>query len=629
MGNHVPLPAVECIDLADEPDFCIGGMRVKPAQRLVLLGSETRELQPRVMQVLVALAQARPAVVSRESLARLCWDGRIVSDDALNRCILMLRQLAEQFRPPPFVIETVPRVGHRLIELVRDAARDDEIPVSRRKTRLTLPATMAAVLVVAALALALLRPWSEPRPPTVFVKPASADAKSSQLAQDVARQLAALPVLRNGKMQLVEPSSADRANLAIAVQATPLSPGSATATLTSSPNRSILWSGNVRAPALPSIALGQRIVFDLALPLSCASEALRAPTPLIGRDVQTYIDACTSLWDLDADIRPLVAILDGLVRKYPDFQAGWASLLAAETNAISFPAFPENAVLRTSLKRHLVEARRRSPNLAEAYIAEHLLAPRGDLALRTRIVDEGVARNPSHADMRSTRSTVLGEIGNINAALREARQAANQAPWSPIIREGYVNALAVAGRVGAAEKELREAERLWPDDSFILMARYRHALRYGDPRDAMRLSRSGVMDSMVAPNQELFLLARINPTPDNVDKVLDHGRRTVRHSPSLITDHIQALATFGRNDELLNLLLNWQRPDPVDQVTSVLFRPAFAEAHHDRRFMRVAHRFGLVQFWHSTDKWPDFCHSPTLTYNCKTEAEKLMQKPRK
>ena len=120
MANFDPATAKAQINLAEEPEFNLGGMRVRPAELAVELNGEPRELQPRVMQVLVALAKARPAVLSREQLAEQCWDGRIVGDDALNRCILALRHLAEQFSPEAFAIETVPRVGHRLIERLTD-----------------------------------------------------------------------------------------------------------------------------------------------------------------------------------------------------------------------------------------------------------------------------------------------------------------------------------------------------------------------------------------------------------------------------------------------------------------------------------------------------------------------------
>jgi hypothetical protein len=37
------------------------------------------------MEVLVALARANGAVVSREALIESCWGGRTVSDDAIER----------------------------------------------------------------------------------------------------------------------------------------------------------------------------------------------------------------------------------------------------------------------------------------------------------------------------------------------------------------------------------------------------------------------------------------------------------------------------------------------------------------------------------------------------------------
>ena len=67
------------------------------------------------MQVLVVLAQASPAVVSRGDLNRLVWGGRIVGEDAINRALQMLRRIAADAPPPaPFAIETIPRVGYRL-----------------------------------------------------------------------------------------------------------------------------------------------------------------------------------------------------------------------------------------------------------------------------------------------------------------------------------------------------------------------------------------------------------------------------------------------------------------------------------------------------------------------------------
>src|SRR3954452_22942547 len=140
------MPATQ-INLAETPDFDLGGLRISPAHRLVGENGEQKELEPKVVQVLVALASARPQVVSRDRLVEQCWDGRIVGDDALNRCIVALRHLAREFSPEPFAIETVPRVGYSLL-----AGPGGTASAQRRVTVPTraVAAAMALVVVIAA-----------------------------------------------------------------------------------------------------------------------------------------------------------------------------------------------------------------------------------------------------------------------------------------------------------------------------------------------------------------------------------------------------------------------------------------------------------------------------------------------
>ena len=148
MTNLWPRLAAERIHLAEELEFDLGGMRVHPPELAVEMDGRKRELQPRVMQVLVALAKKRPAVVSRDKLVELCWEGRVVGDDALNRCVLALRHLAQEFTPHPFAIETVPRVGHRLVECGAEAAAVKEEP---RKPQSWRVVAILALFLVAAI----------------------------------------------------------------------------------------------------------------------------------------------------------------------------------------------------------------------------------------------------------------------------------------------------------------------------------------------------------------------------------------------------------------------------------------------------------------------------------------------
>lgn len=185
------------VNLAETPDFDLGGLRVSPAHRQVRFNGEQRELEPRVVQVLVALASARPNVVSRERLIEQCWDGRIVSDDALNRCIVALRHLAKDSSPEPFAIETVPRVGYALVE------RPGVVPGRGLRTARGVNAALLAIAVVA-VALAVAWPRlgrGEAAPASIAVMPfrdlSSVDSYFAEgIGEEVSGQLAREPQFR-------------------------------------------------------------------------------------------------------------------------------------------------------------------------------------------------------------------------------------------------------------------------------------------------------------------------------------------------------------------------------------------------------------------------------------------------
>jgi adenylate cyclase len=127
--NYIQKPlATAVIDLAHEPAFSLGVLRVVPSARETNSPRGSDSVEPRVMQALVCLARAEGAVVSRDDLIQSCWGGRVVSEDAINRCIAKLRQLAENDGEPFFVVETVPRVGYRLSARGKPVIQEDQAP---------------------------------------------------------------------------------------------------------------------------------------------------------------------------------------------------------------------------------------------------------------------------------------------------------------------------------------------------------------------------------------------------------------------------------------------------------------------------------------------------------------------
>jgi TolB-like protein/DNA-binding winged helix-turn-helix (wHTH) protein len=198
MTDLDPAQSIKRIDLANELDFELGGLTVRPAELAILGNGDRRELQPRVMQVLVALARARPTVVSRDRLVEQCWDGRIVGDDALNRCILALRHLSQEFDSHPFDIETIPRVGHRIVE---NGVKQEATAQPARPKRWHFLALAAVLLAIAAGFLVWQQRGGASEPASIAVLPFRnlSDAKpffAEGVGEEILDQLAKEPAFR-------------------------------------------------------------------------------------------------------------------------------------------------------------------------------------------------------------------------------------------------------------------------------------------------------------------------------------------------------------------------------------------------------------------------------------------------
>jgi DNA-binding winged helix-turn-helix (wHTH) protein/tetratricopeptide (TPR) repeat protein len=148
------------IVLVRATSFEIGRILVDPPTRSLRVGERSEMLEPRVMQVLVALAEANGAVVSRDDLIDRCWDGRIVGDNAINRAISQIRQAATSLAPGTLEIETINKVGYRLMGTPRPMATPSErltaappakSRASRRAVLLRAGALTSAVVIAGGL----------------------------------------------------------------------------------------------------------------------------------------------------------------------------------------------------------------------------------------------------------------------------------------------------------------------------------------------------------------------------------------------------------------------------------------------------------------------------------------------
>lgn len=484
-------------------------------------------------------------------------------------------------------------------------------------------------LVVAALALltiaALVVLWRGQGPkssvPVVEVAAADSSPGSRALARDLLVKLGTLQSAKADALQLTEQQPTGNADLSFAVGRS--SQGQfarANLVLFDGRTRALLWSKDFELPIAQQADLQQQVAFTAGRALKCALEALGGGGKALDQPVlKLYLNGCAAIDEIAyRDLRLLIPTFLQVTAKAPAFEGGWAKLIQAEVlSAVN--SYPRDAALLAVLKQHIAQARKVNPDLAEAYLAEvELVAPMNHVE-RLRLVDLAAERNPTHPEPLAASAYYLRFVGRMNEAVDNARRASELEPLAPSIRNDYIAALAYAGQFDRARHELERAEQLWPGASAVRDSRFLIELRFGDPKEALRLSRLGA-SSRTPQLDESFLRARIDPTHDNIEVAVQQARSLFDRESATLGTLVQTLGAFDREEELLSLLLD---PRKTIKVTGQLFHPTLRELRHDPRFMLVAKRLGLLAYWQKSGKWPDFCFEPDLAYDCKAEASKL------
>jgi DNA-binding winged helix-turn-helix (wHTH) protein len=96
--------------------FRIGEVyHVEPSLNRVTGPNGTTRLEPKVMLVLVCLAERAGQMITKDRLLHSAWADTAVGDDVLTRAISELRRLFEDDPKHARAIETIPKSGYRLI----------------------------------------------------------------------------------------------------------------------------------------------------------------------------------------------------------------------------------------------------------------------------------------------------------------------------------------------------------------------------------------------------------------------------------------------------------------------------------------------------------------------------------
>lgn len=102
--------------LLNHSDFYLGTWFVQPAHlKIISEQGETVGVEPKVMGVLLCLVDHQGEVVARSAIMDCVWPDTYIADDTLSSCVSQLRRVLRDTPAQPIHIETIRKVGYRLI----------------------------------------------------------------------------------------------------------------------------------------------------------------------------------------------------------------------------------------------------------------------------------------------------------------------------------------------------------------------------------------------------------------------------------------------------------------------------------------------------------------------------------
>lgn len=605
-----PGPALRApVVLAREQPFALGPVRVEPATRQVTYpGSQSETLEPRVMEVLVALHRAQGAILSRDDLTAECWHGTVVGEDAIQRVIQRLRKAAERSNGA-FRIETITKVGYRLIAdgTMQSAtvARAESASPPRRRVSLLL--AVAALVVALAAGLWVAR-GSGPSPVTVGLERFTATNPAQRaLAARLTEELR-LRLVGNGtgvqagattvKVRGVVREADGVTELALRVD------DSATETT--------LWSKTAELAGAAQPA-EKSAVFQLAYKVTCGVRRARAgPGASDAETIGMLLRHCDGMQMGET----AEATLDNARRLAARAPRLWAAQLAV-AEATNYRLF-EPADNEAALLREGVAAADRAialiPDAADAYWWKAMdtspTRPVEREALFRKAID---SRFVNCACGLQFYGDFLLQSGRASDALAMYQRGSDDETDYFLGLWRIFMAATMIDKDEVADAALAQLEKLGNPNNQATQARSFRAVRDGDYKSALTLIQNGppspgktaVQAAYAAsasgdPAQKAAALAAIAQMPEN--------NGTEKQT-------LQLLAALGETDLAFALLERSRRRGGSfsapgrfpGQASPLLWAPSLAPLWRDPRFAGYLTRAGFIAYWRGSNSRPDVC----------------------
>lgn len=643
----------------------IGAFIFDPARGVATGEQGEISIEPKVAQVLIALAERPGEVVTRDALMAQVWKTEFGGDESLSRAISQLRKMFGDERGAPRYIETIPKRGYRLMVPVasfEETALADLAPAVSDSAQVTplarkslswsvglIAATIVLATGVATLALPA-RLFSPPDVATaanrVELQPLhviDGDAATMAFATRAAVTLGR--VLTSNQVEIVDASARPPASGALPANAEFALSGtleriaeqySVTLRFDSRHDGQTLWWQSYTRPVGDSEDMREEVAFSAAAVIQCAlADRAHANVEVSTAAFKIYLEACQALcFETPDDVHGTLGDSAQRLMAIAPRDAHGYGLAALSHIALSgsLDTKPDDS------EKHLAAGRQLAARALEldgknqtAALALALLAPAGS----------GFAQREAYLERSglvqgSRRGAVLylahlRQLGRLREAAdyAEGLVARYRLALSPRLLQAVLEIQ--NGRYEAGDKLLQGIARRWPGDDSASWYRLVGAMFYGAPDDAMKqidahegINRDGPgkMGCMRA-----FVEARAAGSFDTTRHEAFRaacGTNTIGDE-SMLDYQIRMASALG--DLELAYTLAVEKDYGWDGATVFLFYPEMAPFQRDRRFMPLIARSGLLDYWTKTGHWPDFCRDPELPYDCKAAASQALAEP--
>ncbi|MEM9529288.1 MAG: winged helix-turn-helix domain-containing protein [Pseudomonadota bacterium] len=609
-------------------DFYLGRWLVSPPRCLVIDEDAEQRVSPRSMAVLKTLADARGEVVTRETLFDAVWPNAEVSDDALTQCIGELRRAFGDQARNSRQIETIPKVGFRVIEPVRPAA-EAQVDAVRAPARSIGRWSAAAITLLALLvaAAALSDRWSPPAAPAAdahsivvlpFVDQSPVSGQgwiATGLTEELINALSRLsgllvigPVSSFHYQDTSQPAEniAESLNVDHVLQGTVQRHDDALriwVQLLDTRTGETRWSRTYEEERPDIFEVQNDIARSVAEVLS-VSLGIGELGRLTGmtRNVEAFEavmsanelhDGSVSSW-YEAESR-----LKRATEMDPEFGLAWAQLASLYRSARwTLDDFP----WREEADNALIQAFRYAPDSVHVHLTAAFI--RGDsgqwLAVQEHLDSAISLSHPAHLGVRSVAADVFIKLGRATEALPHIEFLLAREPLAGyrFMYRGQVYAM--LGRQADARRAYEDGLAAPHKGSSVVHGGLVHALGTGDRAEQERwLDRSVAMDETEGRQSGFFHASR--RLLGQRDEALADLRQRFEQTPGGDVDYwIAVFAAFYGDADLSVRALDRSR-----DFWSV-WTPVMANVRATDQFANLMETAGLVEYW-DQHGWGEFC----------------------